>query len=109
MDSGGSGGSKCAGPPAASGAGAMVPLETFSSFWQLVLQGRLGSIALQTGGKTVISREFSVYHSCVSYCPECHQLEEEMAPHSSFLVWRIPWTEEPGGLQSMGSQRVRHD
>jgi len=36
-------------------------------------------------------------------------LEEEMATHSSLLAWRIPWTEEPGGLQSMGSQRVRHD
>jgi len=36
-------------------------------------------------------------------------LEEEMATHSSVLAWRIPWTEEPGGLQSMGSQRVRHD
>ena len=34
-------------------------------------------------------------------------LEEETAPHSSILAWRIPWTEEPGGLQSMGSQRVR--
>ena len=36
-------------------------------------------------------------------------LEEEMATHSSILAWRIPWTEEPGGLQSMVSQRVRHD
>ena len=36
-------------------------------------------------------------------------LEEEMAMHSSILVWTIPWTEEHGGLQSMGSQRVRHD
>ena len=34
---------------------------------------------------------------------------EEMATHSSILVWRIPWTEEPGGLQSMGSQRVGHN
>ena len=33
-------------------------------------------------------------------------LEEEMANHSSILAWEIPWTEEPGGLQSMGSQRV---
>ena len=33
-------------------------------------------------------------------------LEEEMATHSSILAWRIPWTEEPGGLQSMGLQRV---
>ena len=36
-------------------------------------------------------------------------LEKEMATHSSILVWKIPWMEEPGGLQSMGSQRVRHD
>ena len=36
-------------------------------------------------------------------------LEEGMAAHSSILAQRIPWTEEPGGLQSMGSQRVRHD
>ena len=34
-------------------------------------------------------------------------LEEEMATHSSILAWRIPWTEEAGGLQSMGSQKVR--
>ena len=36
-------------------------------------------------------------------------LEEGMATHSSILAWRIPWTKEPGGLQSMGSQRVRRD
>ena len=36
-------------------------------------------------------------------------LEKEMAVHSSILSWRIPWTEEPCGLQPMGSQRVRHD
>ena len=38
-----------------------------------------------------------------------HTLEKAMATHSSVLAWRIPWTEEPGGLQSMGLQRVRHD
>ena len=36
-------------------------------------------------------------------------LKEEMATHSSIPAWRIPWTEGPGGLQSMGSQRVGHD
>ena len=36
-------------------------------------------------------------------------LEKAMATHSSTLAWRIPWREEPGRLQSMGSQRVRHD
>ena len=36
-------------------------------------------------------------------------LEKEMSTHSSILAWKIPWTEEPGRLQSMGLQRVRHD
>ena len=36
-------------------------------------------------------------------------LEKEMATHSSILAWKIPWTEEPGRVQSMGSQRVGHD
>ena len=35
--------------------------------------------------------------------------EKEMTTHPSILAWRIPWTEEPGKLQSMGSQRIRHD
>ena len=38
-----------------------------------------------------------------------HSQEKAMAPHSSTLAWKIPWTEEPGRLQSMGSLRVRHD
>ena len=38
-----------------------------------------------------------------------YPMEKEMATHSSILAWEIPWTEKPGGLQSMGSQRVRHD
>ena len=36
-------------------------------------------------------------------------LEKGMATHSSVLAWRVPWTEEPGGLQATGSQGVRHD
>ena len=36
-------------------------------------------------------------------------MQKEMATHSSFLPWKIPWTEEPSGLQFMGLQRVRHD
>ena len=36
-------------------------------------------------------------------------VEKEMATHSSILAWGIPWTEEPGGLQSIGSQRIKHD
>ena len=37
-----------------------------------------------------------------------HPLEEGMATHSSILAWKIPWTEEPGGVRSLGSQRVGH-
>ena len=37
-----------------------------------------------------------------------HEMEKAMAPHSSTLAWKVPWTEEPGGLQSMGSLRVSH-
>ena len=36
-------------------------------------------------------------------------LEKALATHSSIIAWRIPWTEEPGGLQSMGSQTIRHN
>ena len=36
-------------------------------------------------------------------------LEKRLNPHSSILAWRIPWTEEPGGLQPMGLQKIRHD
>ena len=41
--------------------------------------------------------------------PRYHPLEKGMATHSSILAWRIPWAEEPGGLQSMGLQRVVYD
>ena len=45
----------------------------------------------------------------IQYQAQEDPLEKGMATHSSILSWRIPWTEEPGGLQSMGLQRVRHD
>ena len=46
---------------------------------------------------------------CVRSLGQKDSLEEGMATHSDILHWRIPWTEESGGLQSMGSQRIRHD
>ena len=45
----------------------------------------------------------------VQFLSQEDALEKETATHSSILAWKIPWTEEPGGLQSMGLQRVRHD
>ena len=79
----------------------------------------------QTWLKRFSSSSSSICKQCVSAC-NCNlclsvylhvylrkiasiDLEKEMATHSSILAWRIPWTVEPGGLQSMGSQRVRHD
>ena len=46
---------------------------------------------------------------CRSWLSIERRPEKAMAPHSSVLAWKIPWTEEPGRLQSMGSLRVRHD
>ena len=53
----------------------------------------------------------SLYSKAVDleHCIHFHALEKEMATHSSVLAWRIPGTEEPGGLPSMGSHRVRHE
>jgi len=45
----------------------------------------------------------------VQYLGQEDPLDKKMATYSSILAWRIPWTEEPGGLQSMGLQRVGHD
>ena len=48
-------------------------------------------------------------HGLLTWVGQEDPLEEEMATHSSILAWKMPWTEEPGGLQSMGTQTVRHD
>ena len=59
-----------------------------------------------------VYESFSVLGNSIGYkfTPHCDSiLEKAMAPHSSTLAWKIPWTEEPGSLQSMGSLRVGHD
>ena len=50
-----------------------------------------------------------MWETCVQSLGGEDPLEKEMAIHSSVLAWKIPWTEETGRLQSMGSQRVKHD
>ena len=50
---------------------------------------------------------YNAAHECLAWASAA--AEKAMAPHSSTLAWKIPWTEEPGGLQSMESLRVRHD
>ena len=51
----------------------------------------------------------TIQETWVQYLGQEDLLEKEMATHSSLHAWKIPWMEEPGGLQSMGSQRVGHD
>ena len=73
-------------------------------FYIIVLQGYGASLVAQRLKHLPARRETQV-HSLGREDP----LEKEMATHSNILAWRIPWREEPGGLQSMGSQRVGHD
>ena len=53
---------------------------------------------------SVIQRILAMQETWVQFLGQEDPLEKEMATHSSIFAWRIPWTEEPGGLQSMGSQ-----
>ena len=78
-----------------------------------------GGLGLIPGwGRSPGERESEVAQSYPTLCDpmDCslpgstvYGIFQAMAPHSSILAWRIPWTEKPGGLQSMGSQRVGHD
>ena len=69
-------------------------------------EARASLVALEVKNLLAIARDLRD----ASSIPELERaLEEGMAIHSSILAWRIPWTEEPDRLQSIGSQRVRHD
>ena len=57
----------------------------------------------------VVKRLPAVQETRIQSLGQENSLEKEMATHSSILAWKIPWTEELGGLHSMESQRVRHD
>ena len=56
-----------------------------------------------------VKHQSGVWEALVQSLGREDPLEKEMATHSCLLAWRMPWTEEPGGLQSMGPQRVGHD
>ena len=68
------------------------------------LSGKGASLVAQT-----VNRLSALWDTRIQSLGLEDSLEKEMATHSSTLAWKIPWTEEPGRLQSMGSQRVRHD
>ena len=57
----------------------------------------------------MVKRPSTMWETWVQSLGREDPLEKEMAIHSSTIAWKIPWTEEPGRLQSMGSQRVGHD
>ena len=57
----------------------------------------------------MVKNLLAIWETQVRFLGREDTLEKEMITHSSSLAWRIPWMEEPGGLQSMGQKRVRHD
>ena len=61
------------------------------------------------GGSQMVKNLLAIQETWVQSLGQKDPLEKEVATHSSILAWRIPWTEQPGRLQSMGSQRVGHD
>ena len=90
---------------------------SFSPNASLFLESRAGLLLFFIGGSIIGA---SLVAQTVKHLPAMLKtqvqslgqedpLEKEMATHSSTLVWKIPWTEEPGRLPSMGSQRVGHD
>ena len=60
-------------------------------------------------GESLILKSILIMFEYQFLCFLMHNCRQAMAPHSSALAWKIPWMEEPGGLQSMGSWRVGHD
>ena len=68
----------------------------------------LGSFATTLVAQ-VVKNLLAMQETCIQSLSQEDPLEKGMATYSSVLAWRIPWTEEPGRLQYMGSQRVKHD
>ena len=60
-------------------------------------------------GDSVVKNHLPMQETWVQSLVQEDPLEKEMATHSNILAWKIPWTEEPGRPESLGSQRVRHD
>ena len=92
-------------------AGVLLNLTELIGFW---VSGRSSDIALkitsQLKKKTIWPRGCAIVRTCYEINhPQIYSKYKAMAPHSSTLAWKIPWTEEPGRLQSMGSLRVGHD
>jgi len=77
--------------------------------WRKVRQSRQSKVELASLVAQRVKNLLAVRETCVQSLSQEDPLEKEMATHSSVLAWRIPRTEEPGGLQSMGSQGLGHN
>ena len=93
-----------------SACGYLFVLISFASvlFFELLLNFGQKSVDFTWVG-LLVGYIFCSTDLCISSSPVSYRLEKAMVPHSSTLAWKIPRTEEPGGLQSMGSLRVGHD
>ena len=78
---------------------------TFTSFFSQTIYDQFQMIYIARMVKCLPA----MWEAWVQSLGQDDPLEKEMATHSSILAWKIPWMEEPGGLQSMGWQRVGHD
>ena len=92
-----------------SSTGAITRLWTVSQFYFRIFQVEVINMLAASLVAQMVKNPPAVQETQVRSLSREDPLEEEMATHSSILAWRSPWTEELGGLQSMGSQRVRHD
>ena len=84
----------------------LLQMALFHSFFFSL---QLGNIPVCFPGSSVVKNPLARQKTQVSSLHQEDSLEKEKATHSSIVAWRIPWMEEPGGLESMGSQGVGHD
>ena len=84
---------------------------TFHLYWDSSNVAEMGFVITHLGfpGGSAVKNTPAMWETWIRSLSWEDPLQEDMATHSSILAWRIPWTQEPGGLQSIGSQRVRHN
>ena len=99
---------QCFGPLAMTPPSSLCPPASWKPHPYSWLPSQFNPLLPQHGSSSFSGQPWS-FHSFLSSQFPVHPVEKAMAPHSRTLAWKIPWMEEPGGLQSMGSGRVRHD
>ena len=92
--------------------GSVSQLQFFTFLWFSYFTYKMDVLLIWSGASLVaqtVMRLLTMRETWVRSLGREDPLEKGMTTHSSIRAWKIPWTKEPGGLQSMGSQRVRHD